>query len=176
MQLYDDYAMNPENFEVMAKEYKSQESRVVGLGANVCKIDSNDIKSVFEKIEYLKVLISNLKNHTSNVDALKVLDDISLDVSMQSKNLSNLFGQFVQSENEKEEDIKIFCNNLKLAINTTGEIVKILVKIKDADETFELSQNLTNSINNFIDMNNQLVSLFGECRYRAFGTFGRKNH
>lgn len=171
MQMYDDYAMSPENFEIMAKEYNINQNKVLSLKTKACEINQDDVKLLFNKIEYLRVLVDNLKNHTSNIDILKVLDDVAIDIQDQTKQLSEVLGRIVKGFDNQDDEIKIFCNNLKLAINTAGDIIKLLVKIKDEDETFELSPKLTNNINEFVDINNQLVSLFGECRYRGFAIY-----
>ena len=169
--IYDDYALNPESFEDMAREYQSNRRQVLGLKVKITEVDPNDVKQLFAKLEYLRVLTQSLKNHTSNADAQKVLDDVLVDIVEQTKRLSEILKPVAMIYQTDEVDLKIFCNNLKLAINTTGDIVKLLVKIKDDDESFELSLKLTNSINEFVDINNQLVSLFGECRYRVFGIY-----
>ena len=171
MQTYDDFALSPENFEEMAREYKCNQHQVLGLQVKAFEIDQNDVKMLFEKFEYLRVLVKSLKNHTSNVDVQRVIDDVLIDIADQTKTLSESLKPVAMTFQNNEEDLKIFCNNLKLAINTTGDIVKLLVRIKDQDESFALSPSLTKSVSEFVDINNQLVSLFGECRYRGFGVY-----
>ncbi len=171
MQVYDDYALSPENFEVMAKEYKAKESNILSLKTKVSEIDRIDVDSLFNKIEYLRVLVNDLKTRTTNSDVIVVLNQISDDIATETQNLSQtLDGGTIALENETMP-IDMFCNNLKIAINTTGDILKLLIKIKDDDETFELSPVLTSSTNTFLEINNQLVSLFGECKYRSFRLF-----
>lgn len=179
MQNYDDFALCPEKFEDMAKEYIANQGRINSLSAKIgggeraakSEIERDDIDLLFKKIEYLRVLVSDLKMRTSNPDALAVLDNVSSDILEQNKNLSILLNAGAMAFDHEDEQMDMFCNNLKVAINTASDIVKLLIKIKDDDETFQLSPALTESINSFLEINNQLVSLFGECRYRGFSLF-----
>ena len=150
----------------MAKEYSLiQKSQI--LKTKKCEIDPDDISLLFAKIEYLKVLTNDLKNRTKNVSILQVLNEISAKIEQNNDNLTEILEKNVKTESI-ESEAKMFCNNLKLAINTTGDILKLLVKIKNDDETFELSPALTEVINSFIEINNQYVSLFGECQYLKY--------
>ena len=168
MNKYDDFALDFESFENMAKEYNAQ------IQSNALKVEKKDvdekeIKSLLSKIEYLKVLLNDLKRITSNADILLVLDDISSGVESQNKILVELFGQGITIQAQAEDNFKMFCNNLKAAIGTTSEIIKTLIEIKDnASVDANTKLKLTEVINNFLDINNSLVSLFGDCRYLRF--------
>ena len=168
MEFYDDFAFNPNNFEVMAKEYNKQ------MHSNVLSVKKEDIneklvRSLFNKIEYLRVLVNDLMQRTSNADIMIVLDDISSQISAQNNTLKSLFDDGISVQNQNEDNFIMFCNNLKIAINTTSDIIKILIEIKD-DETTNANAKLTLTqvINSFLDINNSFVSLFGECRYLRY--------
>ena len=170
MEKYDDYAVSPQNFEAMAKEYnKCIQSNMLNIKhvADVStQFDENAIKSLFNKIEYLRVLINDLKNQTKNQDILTVLSQITDDIQSQINLLSDAFKTNFVAKQDNEDEFKMFCNKLKLAINTTSDIVKLLIGIKDDENTIsDIKLILTSSINGFLDINNELVSLFGECRY-----------
>ena len=114
-------------------------------------------------------MLGDLKKRTSNADILLVLDELSITLQEQTKKLTELFDGLTVSQNNDEEEYKMFCNNLKIAINTTSDIVKLLIEIKDDEKTpSEAKLSLTESINTFLDINNKLVSLFGECRYLRY--------
>ena len=168
MNKYDDFALDFESFENMAKEYNAQ------IQSNALKVEKKDvdekeINSLLSKIEYLKVLLNDLKRITSNADILLVLDDISNGVERQNKILVELFGQGITIQAQAEDNFKMFCNNLKAAIGTTSEIIKTLIEIKDnASVDANTKLKLTEVINIFLDINNSLVSLFGDCRYLRF--------
>ena len=168
MDRYDDFALNPQNFEIMAKEYTNK------IQASAFKVRADDAnqeaeKKLFANLEYLRVLIYDLKKHTSNKDILLVLDEIKSSVEEKTAVLKTMFKEGISTMDTDDFHLEMFCNNLKLAIQTTGEIVKILVQIKDDDKTkAEAKLSLTDIINEFIDINNNLVSLFGECRYLQY--------
>ena len=168
MEIYNDFAISPQNFEAMAKEYSLQKQSSI-FSANKQDVSKEDIKSLFSKLEYLKVLIVDLQKRTSNADILLVLDDLSKVLKEQNQKLSNILDSQTSIQTESEENFKMFCNNLKIAINTTSDIVKLLIKIKDDEQTTgDAKLSLTDSINIFLDINNKLVSLFGECRYLRY--------
>ncbi len=168
MEIYNDFAINPQNFEAMAKEYSLQKQSSI-FSINKQDIDEKEIKSLTAKLEYLRVLLGDLKKRTSNADILLVLDELSITLQEQTKKLTELFDGLTVSQNNDEEEYKMFCNNLKIAINTTSDIVKLLIEIKDDEKTpSEAKLSLTESINTFLDINNKLVSLFGECRYLRY--------
>ena len=164
---YDDYAINPSNFEQMASEYNLQKQKIFSL-TKKCEIDKSDVNSLFEKTEYLKTIVLDLEARTKNGNILLVLKEILEEVESSTKNLSNIFDDSVKTYQTEQFELVMFCNNLKLAINIVGEIIKLLIKIKDDDIKFEYSQVLTNEINRFIDINNKLASMFGECRYLKY--------
>ena len=168
MEIYNDFAINPQNFEAMAKEYSLQKQSSI-FSINKQDVDEKEIKSLMAKLEYLRVLLGDLKKRTSNADILLVLDELSITLQEQTKKLTELFDGLTVSQNNDEEEYKMFCNNLKIAINTTSDIIKLLINIKDDEQTpSEVKLSLTNSINVFLDFNNKLVSLFGECRYLRY--------
>lgn len=168
MEIYNDFAINPQNFEAMAKEYSLQKQSSI-FSINKQDVDEKEIKSLMAKLEYLRVLLGDLKKRTSNADILLVLDELSITLQEQTKKLTELFDGLTVSQNNDEEEYKMFCNNLKIAINTTSDIVKLLIEIKDNEKTpSEAKLSLTESINTFLDINNKLVSLFGECRYLRY--------
>ena len=168
MNKYDDFALDFSSFENMAKEYNAQ------IQSNALKVEKKDVdekqvNSLLSKIEYLKVLVSDLKRRTSNADILLVLDDISNNIKSQNQILTELFGQGTSIQSQEEDNFKMFCNNLKVAISTTSEIIKTLIEIKDNESVdADTKLKLTEVINCFLDINNSLVSLFGECRYLRF--------
>lgn len=176
MQVYDDYAICPDKFEEMAKEFVANQSKISGLCAKISdlqvvkksEISKDDVDMLFKKIEYLRVLLADLKNRSTNSDVLLVLDSIAEEIKQQTESLSKLLNVGISALEQNEVRGDMFCNNLKLSINTAGDIVKLLIKIKDDDQTFELSPALTEAINIFLQINNQLVSLFGECRYLRY--------
>ena len=178
MNIYDDFAVNPASFEVMAKEFCKQKNLAVQSAddRDVSKSGQKKLymatldeqKQVKNKVEYLLVLVKDLKTRTSNNDVLIVLNNLQSEIENQQHILDDIF-QITSEQSSKKADINMFCNNLKIALNTTSDIVKLLIKLKDSDETsFEQKQMLTESINAFLDINNNLVSLFGECQYLLY--------
>ena len=168
MEIYNDFAISPQNFDAMAKEYAMQKQSSI-FSVNKQGVSKEDIKYLFSKLEYLRVLIVDLQKRTSNADILLVLDELSKTLYEQNQKLSNLFDGVTWIQTDDEENYKMFCNNLKIAINTTSDIVKLLISIKDDEQTpSETKSLLTDSINVFLDFNNKLVSLFGECRYLRY--------
>ena len=166
--IYDDFALSPQNFEVMAKEYALQKQSGV-FSVNKQDINKEDVKSLFSKLEYLRVLLVDLKTRASNADIIIVLDELSKTLQEQNQKLTELFDGATWIQTDDEENYKMFCNNLKIAISTTSDIIKLLINIKDDEQTpSEVKLSLTNSINVFLDFNNKLVSLFGECRYLRY--------
>lgn len=168
MERYDDFAVNLNSFETMAKEYNAQiQSKM--LKVDIKQVNLKLAKSLFNKIEYLRVLVNDLKQRTSNSEILIVLDDVLKQIENQNQILSTLFEQGIEAQTQSEDSFKMFCNNLKLSISTTSDIIKLLIEIKDDEETsFEAKSKLTEVINSFLDINNNLVSLFGECRYLRY--------
>lgn len=165
--MYNDGLVDISKFEQMAKEYSLlQKSQI--LKTKNCDISSDDVSMLFAKIEYLKVLTNDLSTKTKNADILLILGEISKKIEENTENLSKILNQNALVQCQTKAEAKMFCNNLKLAINTTGDILKLLTKIKDNDSTFELSPALTEIINSFIEINNQYVSLFGECQYLRY--------
>ncbi len=176
MELYNDYAINPQSFEQMAKEYKNCKNSP-GLMSNTGLLadDSHNdrqaelVKQLLKQVEYLRVLTNDLKTRTKNQDIILVLGDIQNQIKLQSDIFANMFGASVQSFASDNVDIKMFCNNLKLATQSATQIVKLLVALKDLEQTTAQQKlSLTDSINQFLDINNKLVSLFGECRYLIY--------
>ena len=168
MEKYNDFAINPNIFDVMAKEYQVH-TQSKAQSVKVKDFDKKDISELFAKLEYLQTLIKALMANTQNADILLVLDDIQSSLQSQNNLLSELFDSNISTQGMQDEQFKMFCNNLKIAINTTSDIVKILIKIKDSEATdFDKKEKLTNIINSFLDINNNLVSLFGECRYLRY--------
>ena len=165
--MYDDFAvLRPEDFETVAKEYSNQGIGKI-LSQNNCQ--QTNTEGIFKKIEYLQNLVEKLKTHTKNEDVLIVLDGIAEDLQSQRDKLRSLVSEEVWTYSSNEPHTVIFCNNLKLAIQTSSEIVKQLIDIKDSENTVgEIRPQFTEIINAFLDINNKLVSLFGECRYRTF--------
>ena len=127
------------------------------------------VKQLLKQVEYLRVLTSDLKTRTKNKDIILVLNDIQSQIKLQSDVFANLFSIAVQSCASDNVDIKMFCNNLKLAIQSATQIVKLLIAIKDLEQTTAQQKlSITDSINQFLDINNKLVSLFGACRYLIY--------
>ena len=171
MELYDDFLMSPENFEAMAKEFSANAKGEI-LSVKKTGVNENDIKDLFKKIEFLRVLVLDLKGKTKNQEILVVLSDISNQIESQNNTLAEVFDDGTTNnvgvQESAEEMAKMFCNNLKIAISTASDIVRLLIKIKDEDSSFLLAPKLTESTNVFLDINNQLVSLFGECRFLRY--------
>ena len=128
--IYDDFALSPQNFEVMAKEYALQKQSGV-FSVNKQDINKEDVKSLFSKLEYLRVLLVDLKTRTSNADIIIVLDELSKTLQEQNQKLTELFDGATWIQTDDEENYKMFCNNLKIAINTTSDIIKLLINIKN---------------------------------------------
>lgn len=164
--MYDDFAiLDKEKFDIVNREYQKQKSCKI---LSVKKLQPEETESLMQKIEYLQKLLQKLKANTKNSDTLLVLDGIIQDVQNQQDKINVLLGG-AMAMGETEPETVIFCNNLKLAIQTTGEIVKQLIEVKDSEQTAgEIKPDYTDIILSFIDINNKLVSLFGECRYRVF--------
>ena len=178
MNIYDDFAVNPASFEDMAKEFCNQKKSSVQSAENCDVLKNNqnktqlatldDQKQLKNKVEYLLVLIKDLKTRTSNNDVLIVLNNLQDEIENQQHIIDDIF-QIASEQSSQKADINMFCNNLKIALNTTSDIVKLLIKLKDSDETsFEQKQMLTQSMNTFLDINNNFVSLFGECQYLSY--------
>ncbi len=168
MENYDDYAVNPQMFETMAKEYQVQSLSKM-QNVTIKELDKELIKSLFNKIEYLQALINTLKQHTKNANIILVIDETLNLLDSQQHVLINLFDGGIATQSVGEDDFRMFCNNLKIAINTTSDIIKLLIEIKDNElVNFEKKEKLTMVINEFLDINNNLVSLFGECRYLQY--------
>lgn len=163
-QFYDDFAeMTEANCKSAGREFALKKARV--LRASFTKTDK---ERLYQKIGYLQKIMPKLKNHTQNQDILNVLQKIDEQITAQKKQLDLLFENFADVQS-CGEDVQIFCNNLKLAIQTTNEIVELLIKIKDDDSTpIEIRPQITDVINQFLNINSEFVSLFGECRYRKF--------
>ena len=163
-QFYDDFAeMTEANCKSAGREFALKKARV--LRASFTKTDR---ERLYQKIEYLQEIIPKLKNHTQNQDILNVLQKIDSQISEQKGELK-LFFENLSKTQFFGDDVQIFCNNLKLAIQKTNEIVELLIKIKDDDSTpIEIRPQITDVINQFLNINSEFVSLFGECRYRKF--------
>lgn len=171
MEKYNDFALGTENFERMAKEYENKKTGEV-LETKKDVKESQDFSSLQKQLDYLQNLLAEIKRHTTNSDVLLVLKEIEADVKKQIENINSLFKNNITSQSAEEPETVLFCNNLKLAIQTANDIIKNLVGIKDDEKTSgETKLALTSIINAFIEINNKLVSLFGECRYRTFSLF-----
>ena len=175
MNSYDDFAISPASFEQMAKEFSKQKNLAQSLNKEEIfnskqsfeKIETEYEKQLNDKIEYLLVLVKDLKTRTSNNNILLVLNNLQTEIQNQQKLLGEIFAKAEQCEAKVK--INMFCNNLKIALNTTSDIVKLLIKIKDLQNiSYEQKEMLTESINVFLNINNNLVSLFGECRYLVY--------
>ena len=163
--MYDDFAiLEPNHFDEAIREYQKTNKSSV-LSARAMQPEPEKIN---DKINSLLGLVTKLKQHTTNADKIFVLDQIYKDIETQQ----SLFGALMVGSlmlAEEEPPTQIFCNNLKLAIQTTAEIVKQMIELKDSDLVAgEIKPQVTDIILQFLDINNRLVSLFGECRYRGF--------
>ena len=163
--MYDDFAiLEPNNFDKAIKEYQKF-GRSSVLSTKAMQPESQKIN---DKINYLLGLVTKLKQHTTNQDKIFVLDEIYKVVEEQQSAFNTLMVEGLLLA-EEEPVTQIFCNNLKLAIQTTAEIVKLMIELKDNDLVAgEIKPQVTDIILQFLDVNNRLVSLFGECRYRGF--------
>ena len=166
--MYDDFAvLDAEKITMANKEYQKQ------CAGNILSVKSllpQDNENLWQKISYLQRLLDKLKQNTKNQDTLLVLEGVLQDVQNQQDKLNVLLNNSTITMGETQPETVIFCNNLKLAIQTAGEIVEVLIKLKDSEETAgELRPDITNIILSFLNINNKLVSLFGECRDRTFG-------
>lgn len=164
--MYDDFAILDDDTGAASNEYKKI------MGGKILSVKSQqteDQTEVLQKVEYLSSLLQKLKNDTKNADTKIVLEKTEQNLQLQQQNLLQLFGGLTMALGEKQPETVMFCNNLKLAIQTSGEIVKSLIQIKDAETTAgEIRPQYTDIILAFLDVNNNLVSLFGDCRYRVF--------
>ena len=165
MEKYDDWAqMGGINQQLARREY---EKMALSKAYGVEKIERKE--SVFEKIAYLKTLLPILKSHNRNVDVRRVVDEIESDVEIQTKELHKIFDKRISALEMSVPDTQIFCNNLKLSIQTCLEIIQILghEKNKQGYDT-NCQKDITHVIENFFEITKKYVSLFGECKYRAF--------
>lgn len=167
--MYDDFAvLGTEHYSAMAKEYNNQQS---GKILSVKKADESTqlLEDVSRKFYDLSFIVNRLLEITTNSDAIGVLNEIEHDINTQSEIIKGLIETGVSVQNNKQIDVERYCNNLKLALQVCGEIIKELISIKDRETTSgEAKFALTNVIGAMIDINNKIVSLFGECRYRNF--------
>lgn len=166
--MYDDFAiLDVDKMNLANQEYLKQGASKTFSAKSM---QPNEQENIMKKVEYLQNLIEKLKKNTTNEDALLVLDDLSQSVANQKDKINVLFSETMAIAKEVEPNTIIFCNNLKLAIQTANEIVKMLIEIKDSEQTpGEIRPQYTEIIMSFLDINNKLVSLFGECKYRVFG-------
>ncbi|MGN1221827.1 MAG: hypothetical protein ACI4TT_01170 [Christensenellales bacterium] len=166
--MYDDFAiLNEDKMNLANQEYLMHGANKIFSAKS---LQPNEKENIMKKVEYLQNLIEKLKKNTNNEDTLLVLDDLSQSVANQKDKINVLFSEAMALAKEVEPNTVIFCNNLKLAIQTTNEIVKMLIETKDSEQTpGEIRPQYTEIIMAFLDINNKLVSLFGECRYRVFG-------
>lgn|SRR5574344_641430 len=168
--VFDDFAiMSPQAFEQAIKEYKAQTNKK-NLKILIQQ-DSNDITNLQKKLQYLQKLLYELKDDTKNKDVLSVIEQITNDTKFVIDSILKIANPSTETQSVEKLVTTRFCNNLKLAIQTCGEIVKLMVKIKDDVSTSgENKLLITTLINKIVDINNNLVSLFGECKYRGFLT------
>ena len=165
--MYDDFAILDADKAGLANlEYNRQGA---GKILSVKSLQPDNYEGICQKINYLEQLFKKLKQYTKNQDTMLVLDNLSQDLQNQKDKLNVLLVSETVALGEAEPQTVIFCNNLKLAIQTTNEIVGLLIELKDSDQTAgEFRPQYTQIILSFLDINNILVSLFGECRYRVF--------
>ena len=162
MKGYDDWLLIDEkNCSLASVEYdKMSKSQAESLAKNVEKQD------VFEKIAYLKSLVPILKNHAQNKDAVLVLQKIEHDLNRQIDDLKTVFGQKTLVLSTSVPDTKMFCNNLKLSVQTCLEITELLTDMVLQSSSQNHRQKLQQIAKNFFEIVQKYVSLFGECRYR----------
>lgn len=167
--MYDDFAvLEPEKFGMVAKEYNKKNGGKV-LSVKTVERPEDELESIAKKFENLLFIVERLLGGTGNTDAIAVLNEIKQDIKNQQEIVIRLVEEGITVQSRELPDVARYCNNLKLALQVCGEIIKALVEVKDDDETSgEAKLELTNVINTMIDVNNKIVSLFGECRYRTF--------
>lgn len=167
--MYDDFAvLEPEKFGMVAKEYNKKNGGKV-LSVKTVEHPEDELESIAKKFENLLFIVERLLGGTGNTDAIAVLNEIKQDIKTQQEIVIRLVEEGITVQSRELPDVARYCNNLKLALQVCGEIIKALVEVKDDDETSgEAKLELTNVINTMIDVNNKIVSLFGECRYRTF--------
>lgn len=165
MERYNDWAiMGAENQQMASKEYK----KISKSKAYSVDFEEKE-EGVFEKIAYLKSLLPILKEHNKNVDVRQVIDEIEYEISIQAGKLHKIFHKDISALETNIPDTQIFCNNLKLSIQTCLEIIKILEEEKNKQDINEQKQkDIAHVLNEFLNITKKYVSLFGECKYRVF--------
>ena len=160
MSEYNDWAVMAEHNCVLAsKEYSLAKSKALA-------IDNYD-NEVLQKIEYLLKMLPVLKQHTTSTDVIYILDGIEKQIKEEKTKLQEIFVNYTKTQVAYDTDIQIFCNNLKLSIQTSLEILDLLYKqilVLDRDKQMVLN----GVMNNFFEIIKKYVSLFGECEFRIF--------
>ena len=160
MEEFNDWQLMNEESQHMAKKEYSNFTKSHIFSTTTPKY----IPQLFEKIAYLKQLLKELKKHNRNEDIIYVLNDIQIDIDKQTEILKKNFDMQTNAFGIDKVETKIFCNNLKLSIQTVLEIIDLL-----ANEQSILFQNENLSIiQSFLQICKKYVSLFGDCQYRLF--------
>ena len=164
MEVFDDWQIMGEQSQLQAQaEYAKLKT------GQALSVNGNDYSaSIFEKIAYLWQLLFVLKKHNNNNDIILILNNIEKQIKEQIGVLKVIFEQSTQAMQTESVDTKIFCNNLKLSVSTCFEIINLLVKQQAENLNIDIDKKISVVIENFCDICQQYVSLFGECKYRVF--------
>ena len=127
-----------------------------------------DDKNLFDKISYLLSLIPVLEQHNKSQEIHIVLNDIEKEIKSQIEILQKFFNEQTKVYSNKLPDTKIFCNNLKLSIQTCLEITSVLASFGMECQNREQKEKMKTILDNFFEITKKYVSLFGECEYRVY--------
>lgn len=161
MEVFNDWQMMGEDNQNLAQKEFAKISK-----SEIYATKQSDFsKEIFDKIAYLKSLLPILKQHNSNSDVRFVLNGIEKNIDEQVKLLHTVFETFAGIFSTEIIETKIFCNNLKLSIQTCLEIINLLSK---QNVKFGNNKIVEKILENFVDICQKYTSLFGECQYRIF--------
>ena len=168
---YNDYAtLDFDKFETVAKEY----ARSVNV-FKTCSLENKNVISAIktennetlsQKLDYLNGLINNLKTNTRNQNLKNLIELLEFDVQNYSSRFKRIFGDDIHSLSEENLMAEMFCNNLKLAIQTSLEIEESLIFALQLEADQSVKDVIKSFIKEMFQFSKRLVSLFGDCKYR----------
>ena len=164
MKSYNDCAMMNECEQTMAQ---SEYDRLTK--SHIFSIDKAiDDKNLFDKIAYLLSLIPVLRQHNKSQEIHNVLSNIKKRIKLQTEMVKKFFDESTKAYLNNLPDTKIFCNNLKLSIQTCLEITSILASFGMECQNREQKEKMKTILDDFFEITKKYVSLFGECEYRVY--------
>lgn len=173
---YNDYAtLDINKFEQVAKEYKNSinvykslntEDRVSKILDETKKEYGSNLKN---KFNYLQDLVQNLKFHIKNENLNIVVQNLCSDIKDYIERYNKLYLENIIIYSEEDNQIvEQFCNNLKLSIQTSLEIIEGLTEVADLEQNSQIKNIINNLVTDMFSFAKKLVSLFGECKYRHY--------